>query len=128
MLFPLQAARFAWSGTAIAPRSLGAAASTIGRGLRQRTAIAHRPNSAKRGCRWQGLRAERAHEADEMQTAPSPRESDIAAGTPSTRTNAPTKMNRGVRFRASKELGMYKSQAQSVPGAQRELSFVRRTG
>ena len=53
-----------------------------------------------------------------MQTAPSPLESDIAAGTPSTRTNAPTKMNRGVRFRASKELGMDKSQAQSVPGAE----------
>jgi hypothetical protein len=107
---------FAWSGTVIALRLLGGAASTIGRAQRQRTAIAHLPNSAKRGCRWQGLTAERAHEEDEMQTAPSPVESDIAAGIPSTRTNAPTKMSRGVRFRASKELGMDKSQAQSVPG------------
>jgi len=50
-----------------------------------------------------------------MQTAPSPLESEIAAKHPSAPTNAPTKMSRGVRLRASKELGMDKRKAQCGP-------------
>jgi len=59
-----------------------------------------------------------------MQTAPSPLESDIAAGIPSNTTNAPTKMSRGVCFRASKELGMDKAQAQSVPALRKAACAV----